>query len=85
MIPYEGEKVTTSTAMAAMERKAIEEGDAAGEEYMQQAAKGIFELAYQTFDPERVVLLCGKGNNAGDAYCVGELFLAQTRGTSFIT
>jgi len=66
-VSLEGQKITTATAMAVMEKRAIEEGDASGAEYMDKAAAQIFKQT-MTFIQEGgfstdVVLLCAKGNN----------------------
>src|SRR3990167_6750464 len=78
-VPYEGQKVTTASAMAAMEKRAMEEGDATADEYMERAAQGIFSRVLEYIRNGRfgsdVVLLCGKGNKSGDAYSVGKLLV----------
>lgn len=78
-VPVEGQKVVSATRMAEMEAKAILEGDATSNEYMEKAAQGIFEVAIRYIQEKNlkseVILVCGKGNNAGDAYSVGELLL----------
>ena len=74
-VALEGQKVVLASEMARIEALAISEGDGTAEEYMEKAAHGIFEVAL-TYLREKnlsneVILICGKGNNAGDAYAVG--------------
>lgn len=80
-VPLEGQKITTASAMAAMEKKAIEEGDATGAEYMDKAAAGIFSLVVNYVSdggfPKEVVILGAKGNNTGDAYATGKHLLDE--------
>lgn len=67
-------KVVTSQQMAAIEGYAYEEGFQE-ESFMERAGKGVAEHAsefcfkYQL--PKRLILLCGKGNNGGDAHVAG--------------
>jgi NAD(P)H-hydrate epimerase len=78
-VPVEGQKVVSATRMAEMEARAILEGDATSNEYMEKAAQGIFEVAIRYIQEKNlkyeVILVCGKGNNGADAYSVGELLL----------
>ncbi len=67
-------KVVSSQKMAAIESQAYRAG-ASAEEFMEEAGAGIAHLVHQyaeQLDLQRhTVLLCGKGNNAGDAYVSG--------------
>jgi len=78
---FEGVKVTSASQMASTEKQAIEEGDATGAEYMDKAASGIYSVASQFILEhlleEKLILLCGKGNNAGDAYSVGKMYQSK--------
>lgn len=78
-VPFEGEKITTALAMAEMEKRAIEEHDATGAEYMDLAADGITALILDFLNENQgeIVILCAKGNNSGDAYAVGERLLSK--------
>jgi hydroxyethylthiazole kinase-like uncharacterized protein yjeF len=75
----EGQKIVYATDMALMEKRAISEKDNTDDGYMILAADGIFEQLQNFFNQRNlkteVILLCGKGNNAGDAYAVGERLL----------
>ncbi|MBB65437.1 MAG: bifunctional ADP-dependent NAD(P)H-hydrate dehydratase/NAD(P)H-hydrate epimerase [Waddliaceae bacterium] len=48
-------------------------------DFMEEAGRGVAELALDvlsnTSNPIKVLLLCGKGNNAGDAYVAGSYIL----------
>lgn len=80
-VPLEGEKITTASDMALMEKRAIYEHDATDEEYMTEAANAMFRVILdyhmQHNLPNKVYLLCNKGNNSGDAYSIGELLLSR--------
>lgn len=80
-VPYEGEKITTASEMAALEKKAIEEKDAASDTYMQKAADGIFSIARSIMIDKglgsEVTIFVGKGNNGGDGVCVGRRFFDE--------
>lgn len=80
-IPYEDGKVCTASEMARVERRAILDKASRDEEFMMNAALGIFE-ATLSFISDRnyskhLYMLCGKGNNAGDAYATGEMFIRR--------
>ena len=80
-VSFAGEKVVTAREMEKVEKLALFEGDASPDEYMERAALGIFRIADRyikdQFLESHVILLCARGNNSGDAYTVGELFLAK--------
>ncbi len=80
-VPLEGQKITTAAAMAVMEKRAIEEGDASGAEYMDKAAAQIFKqtmnFIHEGGFSSDVVLLCAKGNNSGDAYATGKHLIEE--------
>ena len=76
-VPVLGEEILEAKEMARVEGLAISEfGEEKGAEYMEQAGEGLTqkilsllaELGRQDF---RVVLLCGPGNNGGDAFVCG--------------
>lgn len=73
-------KVVTAKQMAAIEKKAYAKG-ALEESFMENAGKGVadclLEYIAQHSLPKLVVLLCGKGNNGGDAYVAGRYLLDQ--------
>lgn len=80
-IPYEDGKVTTAYSVVEVERKAIAEQVSRGEEFMKNAATGIFEIVARFMMGRKcnshLYMVCGKGNNAGDAYTVGSMFLRE--------
>ena len=73
-----------SAAMREMDRIAIEELGIPGETLMLRAAAGVAETAKQMLTPEhnRVLALCGSGNNGGDG--IGAAALLFVNGTTFI-
>lgn len=73
-------KVVSSKQMAYIESQSYRNG-ASEEAYMDAAGKGVAHMAESFLEkhrlPKRVYLLCGKGNNAGDAYVAGIELLAK--------
>lgn len=67
-------KVVTPHEMSALEKRAYAEGSSE-EIFMEEAGSGValvvHELAERALLEHQVTLLCGKGNNAGDAYVAG--------------
>lgn len=67
-------KVVTPHEMSLLEKKAYAEGHS-DEIFMEEAGSGValvvHELAERALLEHQVILLCGKGNNAGDAYVAG--------------
>lgn len=63
-------KILTPKEMVRIERIAYEEG-AQEEAFMDAAGKGISKIIQTDFQKTKILLLCGKGNNAGDAYVAG--------------
>lgn len=77
-----GEKLVTASEMARVEQKSLKEGGGSAAAYMEQAAKGIAEFVSSwvgrfTSVAPPIYLICGKGNNGGDAYAAGEYLLAE--------
>lgn len=73
-------KVVTAKCMAKAEQEAYKEGySEAG--FMNQAGQGIAEFVADYIEKhhlsKKVLLLCGKGNNAGDAYVAGTALVAR--------
>lgn len=69
-------KVVTSSEMARVEAKSLHEGGDAAE-YMRKAGIQLAS-ALEHYIAEKqlknpILLLCGRGNNGGDAYCMGEI------------
>ncbi|MCB1112860.1 MAG: NAD(P)H-hydrate dehydratase [Chlamydiales bacterium] len=66
--------VVTAKAMAETEALAYADG-CREEDFMEAAGRGVAAAVHEFVDhhkmPHRVYLLCGKGNNAGDAYVAG--------------
>jgi ADP-dependent NAD(P)H-hydrate dehydratase / NAD(P)H-hydrate epimerase len=73
-------KVFSSQQMREIESKAYQEG-ASEEAFMEQAGKGIAQAAEDFLQihqlPRRILLLCAKGNNSGDAYVAGRYLLKE--------
>lgn len=67
-------KIVTSREMSAIEAQAYRDG-ASEEDFMEEAGTGVALVVHdyaETYDlPRIVILLCGKGNNGGDAYVAG--------------
>jgi len=64
-------RLVTATEMQEMDRLAIEEVGIPGVVLMENAARGATRIFLDHFQPLRgahMVLLCGRGNNGGDAY-----------------
>lgn len=72
MIPV----VSTETARN-LDQFAIGSSDLRGLSYMQRAAFGVFTTVTKTMNPEEgeIAVLCGKGNNGGDAYLTARMLL----------
>lgn len=71
-------KVVSAKEMLKVEQDAYKNG-ASDETFMEQAGKGVAE-AVQKFIQSKpiaknILLLCGKGNNAGDAYVAGDYLI----------
>lgn len=73
-------KVISSQKMSELETQAYQTGSSA-EEFMEQAGKGIAqaldEFVQQNHLQKKVLLLCGKGNNGGDAFVAGVYLLKR--------
>ena len=67
-------KIVTARQMAFLESQAYRDG-ASEADFMEEAGMGISLIVHEyaeKFDCDKnIVLLCGKGNNAGDAYVAG--------------
>jgi NAD(P)H-hydrate epimerase len=73
-------KIVTSSEMARVEAKSIHEG-ADPAEYMRLAglhlAAQVDEYIKEHKKEERLLLLCGRGNNGGDAFAMAEILAKQ--------
>jgi len=73
-------KVVKASEMARLEALAYKEG-ISDEKYMLNAAKGIFHILNRLIEekrlPNKVVIIAGKGNNAGDGYVVAKYLLEK--------
>lgn len=71
-------KVVSAQGMAALEGKAYQQGSTE-KDFMENAGRGIAEAAHDYVNrirsPPVVWLLCGKGNNGGDAFVAGRYLL----------
>ncbi len=54
--------------MRELERLAFERFSISPLTLMENAGRGVAELAMKKFSPSRVLVLCGKGNNGGDGF-----------------
>ena len=62
-----------TTEMQALEKYAVEHFDISLEQMMQNAGKAIFDVVMDEINPERVLVVSGKGNNGGDALVTAHL------------
>ena len=62
-----------TTEMQALEKYAVEHFDISLEQMMQNAGKAIFDVVMNEINPERVLVVSGKGNNGGDALVTAHL------------
>lgn len=76
----DGIKVVTAKEMARIEKWAISEG-CDERAFMDRASEGIVEVVIDYIDmhhlKKEVTLLCGKGNNGGDAFTAGKMLLER--------
>ena len=72
-------KIVTSSEMARIEAIAIKEnGKDKGKQYMEEVGAILCaKISEEVEKNARILLLCGKGNNGGDAYVAGELLLKK--------
>jgi ADP-dependent NAD(P)H-hydrate dehydratase / NAD(P)H-hydrate epimerase len=76
--------VHTAAQVRAMDRHAIDVAGIPGYTLMQRAAAASLSLIQQQWpDAERIAVLCGSGNNAGDGYCLARI--AREAGLSVTT
>ena len=69
-------KVLTARQMREVDRISIEKLGIPGLELMENAGRNVLRVIERKFpalDKERVVVLCGKGNNGGDGFVVARL------------
>ncbi len=75
-----GLKVLSSTAMAELEKKAYQQGYQETD-FMEGAGRGIALATHNYIEehhyPKQITLLCGKGNNGGDAFVAGCYLLQE--------
>lgn len=72
-------KIVTGSEMAGIDRTAIHAYGISGLQLMETAGRGAFKSLLRRFAPkknDRVVVLCGKGNNGGDGFVVAR-YLAE--------
>ncbi|SCA63508.1 Bifunctional NAD(P)H-hydrate repair enzyme Nnr [Chlamydiales bacterium SCGC AG-110-M15] len=71
-------KVISAKEMALIEAEAFKEG-ASDEKFMDNAGAGIAEIISKDIEENHydrhITLLCGKGNNGGDAYVAGKILM----------
>lgn len=67
-----------AAATRRLDHLAIEQGVATGYELMQRAGRAAFRLLLRRWpEAQRILVLCGAGNNGGDGYVVAELALQR--------
>src|SRR6476646_10640299 len=74
-------KVLTAAQMREVDRKTIEMG-IPGIVLMENAGHRVVEFLVETFAPvesQRIVILCGKGNNGGDGLVVARQLFTRFR------
>jgi len=73
-------KVVTPSEMSRIERLAIQDGSS-GPAFMEQAGQGVASVVHTFVEKHqlarKVLLLCGRGNNAGDTYVAGIILLKK--------
>jgi hydroxyethylthiazole kinase-like uncharacterized protein yjeF len=71
-----GQKIVSAEEMQRIEKRAIAAGHSP-EKFMDKAAEGIASITKEFIEklklPKKILLLTGKGSNAGDAYTAGAL------------
>lgn len=66
-------KVVTANQMREIDRISIEERGIPSLTLMENAGKSIAVEVINHFDPDKVAVVCGKGNNAGDGFVAARL------------
>jgi len=69
-------KLVLPEKMKEIDKKTIEELGVPSLLLMESAAAAV-ELQVLSFSPRKILLLCGRGNNGGDAYAAGRKLLAR--------
>lgn len=67
-------KVATASQMRRIDELSQEQFGISGWALMQEAGRAVANLADKTFYPNRVCVVCGKGNNGGDGLVVAHEF-----------
>ncbi|MEM6638131.1 MAG: NAD(P)H-hydrate epimerase [Pseudomonadota bacterium] len=75
-------ELLTSAQMRAIEKAAIDSGAVTGRELMERAGEGVVAAIFEEWPeyakaPQRVVVLCGPGNNGGDGFVIARLLKKQ--------
>ncbi len=66
-------KIVTADEMRHIDRITIEKRDIPGLTLMERAGAAVAEVVQDYFEPTRVAVVTGKGNNAGDGFVVARL------------
>ncbi|MGB9691890.1 MAG: NAD(P)H-hydrate epimerase, partial [Candidatus Sumerlaeaceae bacterium] len=69
-------KVLTNEQMRAVDARARTEFGIAEQALMEEAGRAVARIARERFEPRFALVVCGKGNNAGDGY-VAARYLKQ--------
>ena len=77
------QRILTAAQMREVDRVTIEERGVLGLILMENAGARVYELLAHRFSPlnsQRIVILCGKGNNGGDGLVVARQILTRGNG-----
>jgi len=70
-------KVVTNAQMREIDELTQQQFQISEQELMEEAGKAVARVVGERYSPQRVVVLCGKGNNAGDGYVVSRYLRSQ--------
>jgi ADP-dependent NAD(P)H-hydrate dehydratase / NAD(P)H-hydrate epimerase len=76
-------KVVSAKTMSELEKEAYAQGFS-DKEFMENAGRGVADKIISLTQGKEILLLCGKGNNAGDAFVAGYYLLQQGYNVSAI-
>jgi len=77
-------KVVSAEQMRRIDQVAQDEMGISGYELMEAAGRAIAEIAEQFYQPQKVCVVCGNGNNAGDGFVVARAFYELGRDVSVV-
>ena len=65
-------KVLNASQSKELDKTAIEDFGIPGIDLMNEAGRAIASEILKRYNPDRVLIVCGKGNNAGDGFVVAQ-------------